>query len=157
MQGKWTLVSKQMPGRLPKQCRARYVGKVDPTLRKDKWSEEEDRIIVAAQSKLGNRFAEISKYLVGRSEKMVSRRWTRVLQRKAPQMLEDFTKDDFMFMGEAAEQTHLQPRAGGGIQLSISNHILPPPGLQQHQQMGMAPNQQVLVPALVVPETQTMH
>ena len=160
LQGKWTQLAKHMPGRLPKQCRARYVGKVDPTLRKDKWSDEEDRRIVAAQSRLGNKFVEISKFLVGRSEKMVSRRWNRVLHRKAHQMLEEFSKEDFLFMGEAeaeAHQSHQQPRAVGGIQQSISHHILPPPGSQQHQQIGIAANGHVLVPALVVPETQPMH
>lgn len=56
-------------------CRHRYLNKVDPKRNQDAWTEEEDRIIVAAQSKLGNRFAEIAKYLDGRTESVVSHRF----------------------------------------------------------------------------------
>ncbi len=66
--GKWTQIAKKMPGRLPKQCRQRYFNKVDPSLSNAAWSEEEDRRVIAAQSKLGNRFAEIAKFLEGRCD-----------------------------------------------------------------------------------------
>jgi hypothetical protein len=39
------------------------------------WTDEEDKRIVAAQNRLGNRFAEISRYLDGRSESLVSHRF----------------------------------------------------------------------------------
>lgn len=39
---------------------------VDPTLRKGGWTEEEDKKVVAAQSRLGNSWAKISKLLDGR-------------------------------------------------------------------------------------------
>ena len=84
---------------------------MDPSLRKDKWTEEEDRRICAAQSRLGNRFAEIAKHLNGRSEKMVSRRWSRGLIRKAEQILEGMTKEDFAFLGDIVDGSQV----GGGM------------------------------------------
>jgi len=64
--------------RLPKQCRDRYINKLDPNIRKDAWTDDEDKKIVAAQSKLGNRWAKISKYLDGRSETAIKSRWYQV-------------------------------------------------------------------------------
>ena len=40
---------------------------VDPSLKKADWTPEEDKRIVAAQSRIGSRFAQIAKFLEGRS------------------------------------------------------------------------------------------
>lgn len=60
---------------------------VDPNLSNAPWTEEEDKKIVAAQSKFGNRFAEIAKYFQGRSESVVSHRWHLVLQWRKEEIL----------------------------------------------------------------------
>jgi hypothetical protein len=33
------------------QCRDRFVNKIDPNLKKTEWTEEEDKLVVAAQSR----------------------------------------------------------------------------------------------------------
>eukprot|EP00281_Chroomonas_sp_CCMP1168_P013093 CAMPEP_0206283138 /NCGR_PEP_ID=MMETSP0047_2-20121206/40060_1 /ASSEMBLY_ACC=CAM_ASM_000192 /TAXON_ID=195065 /ORGANISM="Chroomonas mesostigmatica_cf, Strain CCMP1168" /LENGTH=879 /DNA_ID=CAMNT_0053713463 /DNA_START=12 /DNA_END=2649 /DNA_ORIENTATION=- len=104
-QGNWTQVAKQLNGRLPKQCRQRYLNKVDPSLRKGGWTDEEDQKIVAAQSRLGGRFAEIAKYLEGRSETLVNHRWHKVLRQKAEGMLAQMTAQDFAFLDDAKVAT----------------------------------------------------
>ena len=79
--GKWTLVAKHMDcGRTGLQCRQRYLGKLDPTIKEGPWTDEEDRRIVAAQSRLGNRWQEIAKYLDGRSWSAAHARWFSTLQ-----------------------------------------------------------------------------
>lgn len=63
----WGEISRRMPARRSSiQCRRRYSNKLDPNVKNDDWTEDEDKKIVAAQSKLGNRWAQISKMLDGR-------------------------------------------------------------------------------------------
>ncbi len=101
----WAEVAKYVPGRAPKQCRHRYLNKVDPKRNQEAWTEEEDRKIVAAQSKLGNRFAEIAKLLDGRTESLVSHRWHIQLQPRQQQILETLTEKDFDFVMSVANNS----------------------------------------------------
>jgi hypothetical protein len=57
----WSLIGSRLKNRSGKQCRERYKNQLDPIIMRGPWTEEEDRAIVAAQEKLGNRWTEISK------------------------------------------------------------------------------------------------
>ncbi|CAK9005287.1 Myb-related protein A (A-Myb) (Myb-like protein 1), partial [Durusdinium trenchii] len=58
---RWKLVSNFVAGRTGKQCRDRYISRLNPNLRTGKWSDEEVRIVMEAHKKLGNRWAAIQK------------------------------------------------------------------------------------------------
>ena len=51
----WSAIVAQMPGRTGKQCRERYRNQLDPHIRRGPWTEDENRAILLAQAKLGNR------------------------------------------------------------------------------------------------------
>lgn len=106
----WTVIARLLKGRQPKQCRQRYFNKVDPALSSKGWTDEEDKKIVAAQSRLGNRFAEIARYLNGRSESLVSHRWHFVLSRRAQDMLNEMTADDLAFVQDIPEEPKKERR-----------------------------------------------
>ena len=48
-----------------KQCRERWHNQLDPNIKKEGWSEEEDRVLLQAHTELGNHWVEISKVREG--------------------------------------------------------------------------------------------
>ena len=62
----WSDHAAQIPGRLGKQCRERWVNHLDPNVNLGAWSAEEDRTILEFHNTVGNKWCEMSKVLPGR-------------------------------------------------------------------------------------------
>ena len=52
---KWSTIAAALPGRIGKQCRERWHNHLNPDIRKDAWTQEEDHIILNAHATIGNK------------------------------------------------------------------------------------------------------
>ena len=82
---KWAKIASHLPGRQGKQCRERFVNHLDPELKKGEWTDDEEAILIAMHEHHGNRWANISKQLPGRSDNDVKNHWYSTIQRKFQQ------------------------------------------------------------------------
>jgi hypothetical protein len=71
----WTFVVSSLENRTPKQCRERWHNHLDPSIAKGPWSAAEDQILADKQAALGNKWADIARFLPGRTDALVRNRW----------------------------------------------------------------------------------
>ncbi|PFH50771.1 hypothetical protein AMATHDRAFT_3627 [Amanita thiersii Skay4041] len=77
---KWSAIAREIPGRTDDACSKRYREALDPSLRKDEWTPEEDTKLMEVYSRIGGKWGQVGQELQ-RSGLGCRNRW-RLLERK---------------------------------------------------------------------------
>lgn len=72
----WKEIAHALPGRTARQCRRHWNFVIDPSIKKEPWSAEEERQLTHLRDRLGYSWAEVSKRMEGRTQMQCRNQWT---------------------------------------------------------------------------------
>jgi hypothetical protein len=109
----WRIIASHLRGRLPKQCRERWINHLDPSIVKGRLTEKEWKMVLDAHEELGNRWSEIAKLLPGRTPNQIKNHWHAMVRKTNKRKFKDYYEDqDENCYPESVERV-LSPRSMG--------------------------------------------
>ncbi|XP_043706444.1 transcription factor MYB3R-1-like isoform X2 [Telopea speciosissima] len=79
---KWSTIAQALPGRIGKQCRERWHNHLNPAINKEAWTQEEELVLIQAHQIYGNKWAELTKFLPGRTDNSIKNHWNSSVKKK---------------------------------------------------------------------------
>ncbi|CAL9229959.1 unnamed protein product [Arabidopsis halleri] len=95
---KWSTIARFLPGRIGKQCRERWHNHLNPAINKEAWTQEEELVLIRAHQIYGNRWAELTKFLPGRSDNGIKNHWHSSVKKKLDSYMSSGLLDQYQAM-----------------------------------------------------------
>jgi len=89
---KWSFIAEHLPGRIGKQCRERWHNHLNPAIKKTAWTDEEEWVLFLSHNAFGNKWAEISKNISGRTDNSIKNHWNSSMKKRIPELVNRFMK-----------------------------------------------------------------
>ncbi|XP_010526116.1 PREDICTED: myb-related protein 3R-1-like isoform X2 [Tarenaya hassleriana] len=115
---KWSTISQHLPGRIGKQCSERWHNHLNPAINKEAWSQEEELTLIRAHQIYGNKWAELTKFLPGRSDNAIKNHWNSSVKKKLDSYLASGLLDQFQSLPLAAPQNMSIPSSSSLVKSS---------------------------------------
>lgn len=77
----WKTISTLMGTRSPRQCRERYINYLAPGLANDKWTSQEDQLLIEKQKLFGKKWIHIAQFFPRRSAANIKNRWSQLVSK----------------------------------------------------------------------------
>lgn len=92
----WRSISAKMKTRTPRQCRERFQNYLNPKIKVNNWTEEENQILLEKYQEFGNQWNKISQFIEGRTGNAVRNQFqllTRHQIKSMPKKISPATKE----------------------------------------------------------------
>ncbi|KAJ6994907.1 transcription factor MYB3R-1-like [Populus alba x Populus x berolinensis] len=102
---KWSTIAQHLPGRIGKQCRERWHNHLNPSINKEAWTQQEELALIRAHQIYGNRWAELTKFLPGRTDNAIKNHWNSSVKKKLDSYLASGLLEQFQAFPLVGHQT----------------------------------------------------
>ncbi|CAN0826330.1 Transcription factor MYB3R-1 [Linum grandiflorum] len=113
---KWSAISQHLPGRIGKQCRERWHNHLNPSINKEAWTQDEEVALIRAHQIYGNRWAELSKFLPGRTDNSIKNHWNSSVKKKLESYLASGLLEEWQSFPPVVHQNQSTPSSSLRLQ-----------------------------------------
>ncbi|KAL6985406.1 hypothetical protein U1Q18_018781, partial [Sarracenia purpurea var. burkii] len=125
---KWSTIAQHLPGRIGKQCRERWHNHLNPNINKEAWTQEEELALIRAHQIYGNKWAELTKFLPGRTDNAIKNHWNSSVKKKLDSYLASGLLAQFQGLPHVSHQS--MPSSSSTARQSSGDDSVPKDGTE---------------------------